>query len=296
MLRDAARDLERRWSDPAWRTVGGPRSYLFEPCPVHPPEVSLLSAPGSVAAELGIHGLSPQVNTGLAQAAGASQPATLAQQEEDARQREAARMAVLPPGSADQLGDIAARLAEARASDLSPPTEERTSEAAGLGGSTSPSPDGTTLDAPVAGGEAATPDLTPEPAAVPAGAAPGGMDDAARIDTVRSTLSGQSDVRIAIRPAGAGVTAAKPPPIQTEATADTGLPGERPAPSVPALPGVKDWQTQLAAAHAQGVQGIQHGLETAPDPAGAITPVEPPARLPAPPPAPAAPVAAGPIP
>ncbi|RKH51796.1 hypothetical protein D7Y23_09050 [Corallococcus sp. AB050B] len=292
MLRDAARDLERRWSDPAWRTVGGPRSYLFEPCPVHPPEVSLLSAPGSVEAELGIHGLSPQVNTGLAQAAGASQPATLAQQEEDARQREAARMAVLPPGSADQLGDTAARLAEARASDLSPPTEERSSDAAGLGGSTSPAPDETTLDAPAT----ATPDQTPAPAAIPAGTAPGGMDDAARIDTAMSTLSGQSHVPIAIRPAGAGVTAAKPPPIQTDATADTGLPGERPAPSVPALPGVKDWQTQLAAAHAQGVQGIQHGLETAPDPAGAITPVEPPARLPAPPPAPAAPVAAGPIP
>ncbi|RKH65327.1 hypothetical protein D7W81_17115 [Corallococcus aberystwythensis] len=289
MLRDAARDLERRWSDPAWRTLGGPRSHLFEPCPVHPPEVALLSTPGAVEAELGIHGLAPQPNTGLAQAAGTSQPATIAQQEEDARRRDSARMAVLPPGSADQLGDTAARLAEARASDLSP-VQDSTSDAAGLGGSTSPAPEGlqaTTVDAPSAGGEAATPDQLPEPAAIPAGTAPGGMDEAARIDTKVSALSGQGDVRIDIRSASSGDTAAQPPPIQTEATADT---------ADPEVPAAMEWQKQLASAHAQGVQGIQRGLETAPDPTGAIAAVEPPSPLPAPPVAPEAPVTAGPIP
>ncbi|MBZ4334585.1 hypothetical protein [Corallococcus sp. AS-1-12] len=297
MLRDAARDLERRWSDPAWRTLGGPRSHLFEPCPVHPPEVALLSTPGAVEAELGIHGLAPPSNTGLAQAAGASQPATLAQQEEDARRRDAARMAVLPPGSAEQLGDTAARLAEARASDLAPPTGTEESEAAGLGGSTSPAPDDlatATVDAPSAGGEMATPEQAPAPASIPEGTAPGGMDDAARIDTRMSALSSQVEVRIVVRQAPPGAGPRKPPPIQTDATVDTGLPEARP--TVPAPPAVMDSQKPLAWAHAQGVQGIQQGLEAAPDPTGAVAAAEPPARLPAPPPAPAAPVAAGPIP
>ncbi|NOK15714.1 hypothetical protein [Corallococcus carmarthensis] len=266
---------------------------------MHPPEVALLSTPGAVEAELGIHGLAPQPNTGLAQAAGASQPATLAQQEEDARRRAAARMAVLPPGSAEQLGDTAARLAEARASDLTPAVIPMES---GLGGSTSPTPEwiqDTPIDAPSAGGEAATPDQTPEPAAIPAGTAPGGMDDAARIDTLVSALSGQGDVPIVIRPAssgmGPGASAAQPPPIQTDATVDAGHPEEHPP--VPVPPGAMEWQKQLATAHAQGVQGIKRGLETAPDPTGAIT-VEPPSPLPAPPAAPAveAPVSTGPIP
>ncbi|RKH87951.1 hypothetical protein D7Y21_16885 [Corallococcus sp. AB045] len=297
VLRDAARDLERRWSDPAWRTLGGPRSHLFEPCPVHPPEVALLSTPGAIEAELGIHGLSPQPNTGLAQAAGASQPATLAQQEEDARRRDAARMAVLPPGSAEQLGDTAARLAEARASDLAPAADTEEAEAAGLGGSTSPAPEdiaATTVDAPSAGGELATPDQAPAPASIPTGTAPGGMDDAARIDTLVTALSSESDVHIVVRQASPGTGPREPPSIQTDATVDTGLPEARPM--VPAPPAAMDWQKQLAAAHAQGVQGINHGLETAPDPTGAVAAVEPPARLPAPPPAPAAPVTAGPIP
>ncbi|WP_147447198.1 hypothetical protein [Corallococcus sp. CA054B] len=290
VLRDAARDLERRWSDPAWRTLGGPRSHLFEPCPVHPPEVALLSTPGAVEAELGIHGLSPQPNTGLAQPAGASQPATLAQQEEDARRRDAARMAVLPVGSAEQLGDTAARLAEARASDLEPPTVTEESEAAGLGGSTSPGAiAATTVDAPSAGGELATPDQAPAPASIPTGTAPGGMDDAARIDTLVTELSSQSNVHILVRQAPPGTGPQEPPSIQTDAMVDAG-------PKVPGPPAAMDWQKELAAAHAQGVQGIQHGLETAPDPTGAVAAVEPPARLPAPPPAPAAPVAAGPIP
>ncbi|AFE05142.1 hypothetical protein COCOR_03294 [Corallococcus coralloides DSM 2259] len=292
VLRDAARDLERRWSDPAWRTLGGPRSHLFEPCPVHPPEVALLSTPGAVEAELGIHGLSPQPNTGLAQAAGASQPATLAQQEEDARRRDAARTAVLPVGSAEQLGDTAARLAEARASDLAPPTVTEESEAAGLGGSTSPAPDAiaaTTVDAPSAGGELATPDQAPAPASIPTGTAPGGMDDAARIDTLVTELSSQSDVHIVVRQAPPGTGPQEPPSIQTDALVDAG-------PKVPVPPAAMDWQKELAAAHAQGVQGIQHGLETAPDPTGAVAAVEPPALVPAPPPAPAGPVTAGPIP
>ncbi|WP_375758534.1 hypothetical protein [Corallococcus exercitus] len=316
VLREAARDQERRWSDPAWRTLGGPRSHLFEPCPGHPPEVALLSTPGAVEAELGIHGLAPQPNTGLAQAPGESQPATLAQQEEDARRRAAARTSVLPPGSADQLGDLAARLAEARASDLTPSTPlalspftggtatlDASVEAAGLGGSTSPTgapPPETTVDAPSAGGEAATPDQAPEPAAVPAGTAPGGMDEAARIDTVVSALSARSDVRIVIRQASGGTgpgAVAKPPPIQTDATVDTGLPEEAPSPAVPVAPAALDAQKQLAEAHAKGVQGIQQGLESAPDPTGAIA-VEPPAPLPAAPPAPTAeaPVTAAPIP
>ncbi|RKG76187.1 hypothetical protein D7W79_18390 [Corallococcus exercitus] len=316
VLREAARDQERRWSDPAWRTLGGPRSHLFEPCAGHPPEVALLSTPGAIEAELGIHGLAPQPNTGLAQAAGASQPATLAQQEEDARQRAAARRSVLPPGSADQLGDLAAWLAEARASDLTPSTPLALSpftggpatldgsvEAAGLGGSTSPigaPPAETTVDASSAGGATATPDPTPEPAALPVGTAPGGMDEAARIDTVVSELSARGDVRIVIRPASGGTgpgAVAKPPPIQTDATVDTGHPEERPSLAVPVAPAAMDSQKQLAEAHAQGVQGIQQGLEAAPDPTGAIA-VEPPAPLPAPPPAPTAeaPVTAAPIP
>ncbi|NNC18091.1 hypothetical protein HJC22_20470 [Corallococcus exiguus] len=292
VLRDAARDMERRWSDPAWRMLGGPRSHLFEPCPVHPPEVALLSTPGAVEAELGIHGLAPQPNTGLAQAAGASQPATLAQQEEDARRRDAARMAVLPLGSAEQLGDTAARLAEARDSDLEPSTVTEESEAAGLGGSTSPAPDAiaaTTVEAPSAGGDVATPEQAPAPASIPTGTAPGGMDDAARIDTLVSALSSQSDVHIVVRQASPGAGPQEPPPIQTDAAVDTG-------PRVPVPPAAMEWQKELAAAHAQGVQGIKHGLETAPDPTGAVAAVEPPASLPAPPPARAAPVTAGPIP
>ncbi|MFP2896791.1 hypothetical protein [Corallococcus sp. 4LFB] len=126
------------------------------------------------------------------------------------------------------------------------------------------------------------------------------MDEAARIDTVVSALSARGDVRIVIRPASGGTgpgAVAKPPPIQTDATVDTGRPEERPTPAAPVAPAAMDSRKQLAEAHAQGVQGIQQGLETAPDPTGAVT-VEPPAPLPAPPPAPTAeaPVAAAPIP
>lgn len=289
VLRDTARDLERRVSDPAWRTMGGPRSHLFDPCPFHPPEVALLSVPGAVEAEAGITGLAPTPHTGLAEADGASQPTTIAGQEEADQRRAMARTAVLPPGSTEEIADTAARLAEDRAR-----TDVTATPDAGLGGSTSPPGVlDTTVDTPGAGGEEAT----EEPRPAPTGTAPGSMGEAARIDTAVSALSGRGDVRITIRPATGGpggpATVARPPPIQTDASVDVGH-TDVPPRTAPTDLAATEATKQLADAHAQGVQGIQQGLESPPDTTGVI-PVEAttPTTLPAPPPP--APVAETPV-
>ncbi|RKH53347.1 hypothetical protein, partial [Corallococcus llansteffanensis] len=301
VLRDTARDLERRVSDPAWRTMGGPRSHLFDPCPFHPPTVGLLSTPDAIEAEAGITGRAPTAHTGLAEADGASQPTTVAEQEEADRQRAKSRSAVLPPGSTEEIADTAARLAEDRArTDSTPsastadaglgagtsPLGDLDTSGTGLGGSTSPLHGDldTTVDTPGTGGEEAT----PEPQPAPTGTAPGGMDEAARIDTARSTLSGRGEVRITIRPASGGpggpATVAKPPPIQTDAPVDTGRTDATPR-TAPAATAGTEATKQLADAHAQAVQGVQQGLESPPDTTGVI-PAEAttPATLPAPPP------------
>ncbi|MBE4748856.1 hypothetical protein G4177_11860 [Corallococcus sp. ZKHCc1 1396] len=309
VLRDTTRDLGRRVSDPAWRMAGGPRFHLFDHCPAHPPEVGLLSEPGALEAEAGAGGPTPLPHTALAEADGAAQAPTLAAQEDEDRRRAAARTAVLPFGSAEQLADTAARLAEARArtegtdaGSIAPPGD--LSEAAGLGGSTSPmgaSEVDTTVDAPGAGEQEASTDQASS--VREAGAALGSMGELARLDTARSALSGRGDVRIIIRPASPGTrgttTAAKPPPIQPDATADTGRTDEAPPVVSAETPAAKEATRQLAEAHAQGVQGIQQGLGTAPDPSGVIpTEAASPAVLPAPPPEPTpeAPVTVSPAP
>ncbi|RKH37242.1 hypothetical protein D7X12_30305, partial [Corallococcus sicarius] len=282
MLRDTARDLERRVSDPAWRTMGGPRSHLFDPCPFHPPEVALLSTPGAVEAEAGITGLAPTPHTGLAEAEGASQPTTIAGQEEADRRRAMARTAVLPPGSTEEIADTAARLAEDRARTDGTATPDTglgagtsplgvvDATGTGLGGSTSPPGVlDTTVDTPGAAGEEAT----EEPRPAPAGTAPGSMGEAARIDTAVSALSGRGDVRITIRPATGGpggpATVARPPPIQTDASVDVGR-TDVPPRTAPTDLAAAEATKQLADAHAQGVQGIQQGLESPPDTTGVI--------------------------
>ncbi|RKH35814.1 hypothetical protein D7Y13_06780 [Corallococcus praedator] len=316
VLRDTARDLGRRVNDPAWRTLSGPRSHLFDPCPAHPPEVGLLSEPGALDAEAGIAGLAPQPHTGLAEADGAAQAPTVAAQEEEARRRAAARTAVLPPGSAEELADTAAWLAEARArADVSASgatldgatavtgagadvsargATPGGTDAAGLGGSTSPaaaSDTDTTVDTPGVGGEETTPEPPPTP--LEAGPEPGSMGEVARLDTVLSVLSGRGDVRITIRPAAPGTKgptpATKPPLPQPDATADTGRTAETPPAVSAEVPAAVAATKQLAEAHAQGVQGVQKGLQTAPDTSG-VLPAEAttPAVLPAPPPEPIA--------
>ncbi|WP_158625156.1 annexin [Corallococcus terminator] len=342
VLRDTTRDLGRRLSDPAWRTLSGPRAHLFDPCPAHPPEVGLLSEPGAVDAEAGITGLAPLPATGLAEADGAAQASTLAAQEEEAHRRAAARTAVLPPGSAEEIADTAARLAEARArtdatflgsvnfdgatgadASLSSATFDGATGAdvasalgsamfdgatgadgsaslamsggtAGLGGSTSPvgaSDADTTVDTPGAASEytASTQALTTREA----GTAPGGLGEVARLSTALNVLSGRGDVRITIRPASPGTrspaSATKPPPIQPDATTDTGRTDEAPPATPSEVPIAVAATKQLAEAHAQAVQGIQQGLGAAPDPSGVIpTEATLPAVLPATPPEPAA--------
>ncbi|RYZ43625.1 MAG: hypothetical protein EOO71_02685 [Myxococcaceae bacterium] len=296
VLRDTARDLGRRLNDPAWKTLGGPRSHLFDPCPVHPPEVGLLSEPGALDAEAGIAGLAPRPHTGLSEADGAAQAPTLAAQEEEARRRAAARTSVLPPGSAEEVSDTAARLAEERARTdvLDAENMAVSGDASGLGGSTSPVGDqdtGATFDTPGAASQEALSEQAPS--SNEAGTAPGGMDEVSRINTALSVLSGRGDVPITIRPASSGTgrssSATRPAPIQPEATADTGRTDETLPATASEVPAAVAATKQLAEAHAQGVLGIQTGLQSAPDPSGVI-PVEAtrPAVLPAPPPEPVA--------
>ncbi|MCY1042083.1 hypothetical protein OV208_12220 [Corallococcus sp. bb12-1] len=317
VLRDTTRDLGRRLSDPAWRTLSGPRAHLFDPCPAHPPEVGLLSEPSAVDAEAGITGLAPRTATGLAEADGAAQATTLAAQEEEAHRRAAARTAVLPPGSAEEIADTAARLAEARARTDATSLESVTfdgakgadgsaslamsGDAASLGGSTSPagaSDADTTVDTPGAASEDTS--FAQALTTREAGTVPGGLGEVARLDTALSVLSGRGDVRITIRPASPGTrspsSATKPPLIQPDATADTGRTDEAPPAAPSEVPAAVAATKQLAEAHAQALQGVQQGLGSAPDPSGAIpTEATLPAMLPAPPPEPAEPAAEAPV-